>query len=421
MRLKVTKRRVLGTVALSVFAVLGVLAWKQATRPLRSNIEAIAALGIPTTYAGLEASAKRDGEDAGPAYEAFHKSYSNLGPLTNTRDVLLQRRKKESIEDRARAAAKLRHLVAPLIEASKKPQWSMPHVPLIGAHGKPYFERSPSSIAANFLCAVASSDYATGHRDDALEELRTVERMAWQLASNPDMGSALVSAGYEGYVLNVAARIVSQHKDDSFAGKEIEELILGFNEPPSVRNAIVESFNQVLEVIETIATVDTKMGGAEKRSLQEVYGDVIFDREWTLKIDAYRDAFERLPRGEWTWEQARDAFAATHKKFLKKIGYDGEAGGMADMMYSWARRIAKRRITLCAARLVKNRSKGQPFPMTLPTWGLESTDPYTGEQLKYRASGGNFTIYSVGKNRIDDGGHGNKDSEGKPLDLAMNY
>jgi hypothetical protein len=55
--------------------------------------------------------------------------------------------------------------------------------------------------------------------------------------------------------------------------------------------------------------------------------------------------------------------------------------------------------------LLQARLKGAPLPRFLPkTLGKIATDPFSGEQLRYKRHGTGFLLYSIGRDRTDDGG-----------------
>lgn len=67
--------------------------------------------------------------------------------------------------------------------------------------------------------------------------------------------------------------------------------------------------------------------------------------------------------------------------------------------------LARTRLTILECRILARVKSGQPAPKDLSGFDKDlTTDPYTGRQLVYKASGTDFTIYSVGEDLKDDGG-----------------
>lgn len=67
--------------------------------------------------------------------------------------------------------------------------------------------------------------------------------------------------------------------------------------------------------------------------------------------------------------------------------------------------LARTRLTILECRVLAKVKSGQAAPKDLSAFDKDlTTDPYTGRQLVYKASGTDFTIYSVGEDLKDDGG-----------------
>lgn len=64
---------------------------------------------------------------------------------------------------------------------------------------------------------------------------------------------------------------------------------------------------------------------------------------------------------------------------------------------------AKRRMSRCALAVWTQRAAAGRFPSALPE-GIDSTDPFTGEPFVYQVDNGHVVMYSVGPNKMDEGG-----------------
>ena len=96
-----------------------------------------------------------------------------------------------------------------------------------------------------------------------------------------------------------------------------------------------------------------------------------------------------------------------------------------------AESLAKTRACIAALAIARWRSDHSgTLPRSLRDLGREYlkaplVDPYTGAELKYATEGGTFKVYSVGKNRQDDGGVWDQRSDlqftrrGDPLDVGV--
>ena len=79
--------------------------------------------------------------------------------------------------------------------------------------------------------------------------------------------------------------------------------------------------------------------------------------------------------------------------------------GVCDM---WSDAVARRRLLLTECRLLQYRVAHHSLPAKLPDNGRDSIDPFSGRPFIYRPKGDGFLIYSLGRNRRDDGGVGGR-------------
>lgn len=83
---------------------------------------------------------------------------------------------------------------------------------------------------------------------------------------------------------------------------------------------------------------------------------------------------------------------------------------------------ALRRIRLCTLLLIEYRQRTGRFPSTLADMGRPPVlDPFTQQPLRYRRTSKGFVLYSVGKNRVDDGGVRKRKPNDTLLDIVVEY
>ncbi len=70
----------------------------------------------------------------------------------------------------------------------------------------------------------------------------------------------------------------------------------------------------------------------------------------------------------------------------------------------WGANLTKRRVELAAVRIQEHRLNASQLPNTLPDFGADGIDPFTGKPLIYRRTASGFIVYGLGKDRVDNGG-----------------
>lgn len=67
------------------------------------------------------------------------------------------------------------------------------------------------------------------------------------------------------------------------------------------------------------------------------------------------------------------------------------------------------------------RARTKRLPKSLAEIGVNSTDPFTGKPYGYRVEGNGFRIWSVGQDRVDDGGKTRQEAGGLPAGSPQSY
>jgi hypothetical protein len=79
---------------------------------------------------------------------------------------------------------------------------------------------------------------------------------------------------------------------------------------------------------------------------------------------------------------------------------------------------ARRRMLLASLDLIAHRRAHGSWPKSLAEVG-EFKDPFDGKPLRFRPEGGGFRVWSVGANKVDDGGKSRQESKGGDFDEVV--
>jgi len=126
-----------------------------------------------------------------------------------------------------------------------------------------------------------------------------------------------------------------------------------------------------------------------------------------LVLRTYREALSALsPDGEDA-ERMLDRAAETARRYGDR---DDESAWLLAFhrvdvrLESLANRVVRRRLFRCALDVLEHRQRTGNLPKEVVTSGRDSRDPYARASLRLKAVPGGFIVWSVGRDRVDDGG-----------------
>jgi len=393
-------------VGLFALAAISGLALIVATRirhkpKVESDIESIHAMGIPITREEFTRLAPTEGSDAWPLYESYIDKLPALSPA--------QRTAYDSLAGfgfpgtpyaiQVQQAQTLRELVKPLAMASSMPRTTFP-------------SHDASDVlaweAVYLLPHMAVADAETGNTEECLRELRTTGGILRQLGLIPTCVSELQSDGLlNGYAKATFAR----QKDSKFLEQVIRD-VQALAPPMNVRWHVAEGFLEVLEQYRSPRFYSGRPRSKAAELAEQIMRSPAAKRDAVAEIEIWRIAFAHLPASNQDWEGAqtalRQAYAKVHPEAPAPTWAKNKATilASADLLDHYGNDIAMRRMIITSARLLLERNKTGSFPTALAS-GAESTDPFSGEPFLYKPNKTGFVLYSIGSNRVDDGGTGN--------------
>lgn len=378
--------------------------------PLRAQEDALRKAGIPTTNAEIYAMAPKAGTDAAPyykrytdrldkearkrsdIYEAFNRFHTSFGLTPPEKD---------------RLGLKIKPLLNDVIEGSKAGHWN-----LMSPTGR--YNTGTKDTAWSVWGSLALAEARRGRYDDALEALRTQVRIGKQMGQNPYMFAKTRQLSSQVWpVLKVLNQILQVDHGNPVHLQEGIDFINELPPQPDIRQALtMECANFFVDFkdAETISgwhPYEQTEFSEKDKVLDKVWYGPRVRKWWAMELQIRREAVEQLPQGQIDWEVAHDSFQQAydrHKKDLHPFG----SGPFADLVFYdidyWGRNLAFRRALLTAIRIQMTRVKTGKLPTSLPDYREDSIDPFTHKPLIYRVTGDHFVVYSVGQNRIDDGG-----------------
>lgn len=120
---------------------------------------------------------------------------------------------------------------------------------------------------------------------------------------------------------------------------------------------------------------------------------------------AYLDqARKRVQLWQGPYRDTKEIEAFLHNSSWNVLTHKVARNASSDTWSYW-RMATELHLTRAGLALLQYRQAHGTFPETLEALGVEGlTDPYTGKALLYRPGGESFVVYSVGRDRQDNGG-----------------
>lgn len=272
---------------------------------------------------------------------------------------------------------------------------------------------------AKALCFDASQKSARGDWRGALDDIAAAQKLGRHAGACPTVVGMLVEIATEAIANRSLDGIIDENsKNVAFlqAAKQVHD---GFGPLANYRRSLMGelvlgriSIGQIKSFGELTGSMDPSDGTPPGQTPidKAVFGSQVARDAFEAKlVAAYRMLITSIPKDPDRWEDAGKA----SKEFGRRVEADQSITNVLNRIlfpvFSEATEAigttqAHRHLTDTALRLLINRSISGELPKYLPNYGPTRIDPFTGHALKYLPKGSGFLLYSVGKDRVDDGG-----------------
>jgi hypothetical protein len=283
--------------------------------------------------------------------------------------------------------------------------------------------------------ARARAQWMTGNRRAAIASLRTAYRTAEHAAQEPHLIGCLVAIANSAICHRVLDRFVNDARNDPATLKGLEAMLSTVRDQADLRKALEGELVLGMATLNNLQAQDfahiaqlSEGSPANSPSwLDNVMANPSVRKMYAAKFaEAWRITFEQVPKDKEDWTGFEKAMASriqaidsdrSPDNILNRIMFPilDQAIGAA------ARQVAERRIEQVSLKLLQNRRQG--LPGKLSTFGRLGIDPFTSKPLGYKREGTGFKVWSVGPDRVDQGGVGRAPGgEGwKGTDIVMGF
>ena len=382
------------------------------------DLAQIHALGHPTTDAEVAATYPLpQGENSQPYFDQYlalchrltHKDQQSLDYFTSTEPALI------TDDDFAKFSKQFATLAEPLIKAASAPGWK-PTAPVRDRITTETYAKDTNAYqGVRLLSRLAITDGRTHDLDNALAKLRAAEAITVQEEKFPAFTSGMGPINMETQVLTALSDVAANNPDGPSLDKAMK-FMDDLPPPPDFQKAFDSDF---------VFTVDD-FKSPPKQNLPNDLPTRLFDRFYTQPhTRREHDLFvHEVLRIDQELPKDTSDMVAMHQFFMdetSKSAVDTQkypTAGVASIMYNvtdvWLLQVARRRVTKMGIRVMQAKIQSGAYPATLGTfYGQDIVDPFTGKPLVYKPWNKGVILYSLGRDRTDDGG--------KPRGISKHY
>jgi len=402
-------------------------AYGQAASDLPAQLALAKQEGLPVTLDELVAGMRvSDAENAGPDYKALFPIILSPGSVRDAFRPFDGFSEKDPDNDAKRAA--LPALTAVLEQArqiSAKPRCDFNRDYRKGfALALPEFSYLRRIVRA--LCFESETRSREGNWAGALEDLKAAQKIGRHLGDEPIEMGVLIQLSTEVLVQRSFERVIADHAQNAAFLAEAKRVEDGFGPLPDFRRTIGTNLvitSAALKDPETLKLLQETPGSesfkdplAQFRFNISTVRDAYADKAVTRYRQLYAATSSRLE----DWEANRAAMATVYQQVRQDHSPSNALGPLffdiSDLLGDVpGEAIAFRNVIGTELHLLIDGQKTGKLANKLPDNDPSSLDPFTHKPLIYHPSVKGFVLYSVGKDRKDNGGKGQiKDIEDKP-------
>jgi len=279
-------------------------------------------------------------------------------------------------------------------------------------------EYSQVRMFARAFNNLAEVDLREGRPKAALDRVTTSARIMRLVCQEPIIIAALVHASSDLEAAKVLREILARYSDRPEILAGVKKAVGEMGPPIDIKPALKGE----------VAMNHETFRGMERISAEEIFKMYGFSgdnsQQWPIRLLAIkptRNIFEARVIEHWRGLINNTPDDPTDIGGLSKAMQDAQQrlDSRQDWSYAVAQLmapvflgiggavgddLAQRRCLLAAVRALEAKHATGVYPAGLPVAGPDSIDPHTGTPLSYRRTRKGFVVYSVGQDKIDDGG-----------------
>ncbi len=290
------------------------------------------------------------------------------------------------------------------------------------------------------LCARADFEDRQGDPQKALQSMTTAYRVAVDSGTPPNLIAMFVEVACRSIANKELQSLVSRHASDLAFLNKSEDLLNANRRLPDMRwhlrGEIVFNLKSIHELtgLPRTQTVSEDSMSTSERAPSKLETSFVRSKAFQDAIEAkllstWRETWTHFPKDSQDWDGFSRALkltsatvmhdSSTTNSILRELfpTYDGAPDVIGRLQ-------AHDRSLKASIELLKLRIQNGKLPVVLPSsLGVDRLDPFDGNPLRYMRRGSGFLLYSIGADRMDDGGHvrASGDREGAGVDEVVEF
>jgi len=301
------------------------------------------------------------------------------------------------------------------VEASLRPHLDMHWRWELGAD---MIQSEPSQVKAlaRGLISRANKQDADKKWPQATASMLAAVRLERLLREDPTVSAQLAQIAIESSEIQTAADMLRRHSGDRESTEFVQALIKAMGDMPDIRFGLRGELvtgriglRQIAYWNETHRSAggyyDDGMGFGAEGYLMRI--NSIADLNDAALVADGRDLVKALPRDPSDIQRSQAAIETFHRKLDSETGIGHLFTGLFvgfGALDSWLACLARRRVLLAGAEILVQESRTGAFPEHWSKSDPDGIDPFTNKALVYHRTNRGFVIYSLDRDRKDDGG-----------------
>ncbi len=292
---------------------------------------------------------------------------------------------------------------------------------------------------AKLFAARAVLETSNGQTARAEKSIAIACHLARHTGEERILIAGLVQAAIEATIDRSLERMIDAHPTDLKVLAIAKEAVADFGPPISMRHVLGTALPMVLATMDSVA-IDPKgvfasFGNSGSKddhdpalALMEALASFgpIRDALKANLIEYSREINRQLPRDDTDYDGATYAMRKEEKKLDADKRWNAFLTKLMAPVYSQAadgfgQSLALRRVRLAQIAVLEANIKTGAYPEKLASLGTVPIDPFGKEPLVYKRTLSGFKVYSVGRDRVDDGGRVRNVNTQDTFDLVASY
>lgn len=287
---------------------------------------------------------------------------------------------------------------------------------------------------AKWQCSRARAEWMSGNRTAALKTLQASFRIGEHASQEPHLIGQLVAIAISAINHRTLENFVIDARNDPTLLKKMEDMLANLQDQIELRKAFGG------EIVMARATIQNTKGGGLMSAIRAANNPATKDYALMEALfsnpqmrvafearycEAWRIIFDQIPSDPEDWNGFRKVMAEQGQRIEADKSIDNTINRIMfpvldQAVDAAAKQVAERRVALLSLKLLQTRAKG--LPADLSAYGQLAIDPFTNKPMRYERKGKAFKIWSIGMDRIDQGGMGRgKGSGTNGYDIVMGF